>query len=54
MVRLRDDLDRKLKGKVDLDTLVWIWERLGQTGPGGKDYAERFRPMLDQCLPAGP
>jgi hypothetical protein len=31
MYRLRDDLDAKLKGKVDLDTLVWIWERLGGT-----------------------
>ena len=54
MIRLREDLDRKLKGKVDLDTLVWIWERLGQTGPTGKDYATRFRPLLDHCVPARP
>jgi hypothetical protein len=54
MYRLRDDLDAKLKGKVDLDTLVWIWERLGKTGPSGESYARRFRPLLDQYLPARP
>jgi hypothetical protein len=54
MYRLRDDLDAKLKGKVDLDTLVWIWERLGETGPPGQSYARRHRPLLDQYLPARP
>jgi hypothetical protein len=54
MDRLRDDLDAKLKGKVDLDTLIWIWERLGETGPAGKRYAREKRPLLDQCLPARP
>jgi hypothetical protein len=54
MYRLQDDLDAKLKGKVDLDTLIWIWERLGETGPAGKDYAREKRPLLDQWLPARP
>lgn len=51
MYRLRDDLDRKLKGNVDLDTLVWIWNRLAETGPHGKKYVERFRPIFEQCFP---
>jgi hypothetical protein len=52
MYRLRRDLDAKLKGKVDLDTLIWIWERLGDTGPTGKSYSREKRPLLDQWLPA--
>jgi hypothetical protein len=54
MYRLRRDLDAKLKGQVDLDTLIWIWERLGKTGPHGESYARRHRPLLDQWLPARP
>lgn len=52
MYRLRDDLERKLAGPVDLDTLTWIWDRLARTGPSGKRYVERFRPLLEECLPA--
>ena len=54
MARLRDDLDAKLKGRVDLDTLIWTWERLGETGPHGRRYARDLRPLLDQWLPARP
>jgi hypothetical protein len=54
MIRLLDDLDRKLKAKVDLDTLDWIWGRLGETGPFGEEYAESRRYMFDRCLPAKP
>jgi hypothetical protein len=54
MYRLQHDLDAKLKGKVDLDTLIWIWDRLGETGPHGESYARSKRPLLDQCLPARP
>jgi hypothetical protein len=52
MDRLRDDLDRKLSGNVDVDTLAWIWDRLAQTGPYGSRYVERFRPQFEECFPA--
>jgi hypothetical protein len=46
MVRLRNDLDEKLKSKVGINTLLWIWDRLAQTGPHGRQYITRFKPML--------
>jgi hypothetical protein len=52
MYRLRDDLDRKFRDEIDLDTLVWIWERLAETGPHGRDYVARHNPLLLQCFPA--
>lgn len=36
MCRLRDDLNEKLKGRIDLNTLAWIGDRLGKTGPHGR------------------
>lgn len=51
MYRLREDLNRKLEGSVDLDTLRWIWDRLAQTGPHGKRYVERFRSQFEECFP---
>ena len=38
MLRYEEDLDEKLKGQVDLDTLKWIGERLEKTGPQGQQY----------------
>jgi hypothetical protein len=49
--RLRDDLERKLAGKVDLETLDWIWDRLSESGPHGRRYVGRFRPRFLQCFP---
>ena len=49
--RLRDDLDRKLAGKVDLETLEWIWDRLSESGPHGRRYVERARPRFRECFP---
>ena len=54
MIRLRDDLERTLKGPVNLDTLIWIWGRLGETGPHGERYIDRHRSMIEPCLPARP
>lgn len=52
MERFRGDLDARLRGPIDLDTLVWIWERLAETGPHGRGYAERHGDLLLQCFPA--
>jgi len=51
MYRLRDELNGKLGGFIDLDTLIWIWDRLAKTGPHGKQYIERYRPQFLECFP---
>ena len=52
MVRFRDDLERELAAKeVDLDTIHWIWDRLGETSPQGKGYIERREPLFRECIP---
>jgi len=53
MYRLRDDLDARLKGPHDLKTLRWIWDRLGETSPYGKQYTERYGPRFRDCFPPG-
>ena len=50
MYRLQEDLDGKLTDEIDLETLRWIWDRLGNTGPHGKQYIERFRPAFRSCF----
>lgn len=50
MYRLRDDLDRKLTGPVNLETLKWIWDRLGETGHHGKQYTEHYEPSFRDCF----
>jgi hypothetical protein len=53
LCRFRDDLDRKLAGKIDPSTLIWIWDRLAETGPHGQRYVRRFKPIfLAECLPS--
>ena len=53
MYRLRHDLEQKFKDRIDLGTLDWIWNRLGETCPYGKRYIERFRPLFVECFPPG-
>lgn len=53
MYRLRDDLEGKLHGRIDLGTLKWIWHRLSETGPHGKRYTEEFEPSFRDCFPLG-
>jgi len=50
MYRLRDDLQKKLNGRIDLGTLNWIWNRLGESGQHGKRYTERFGPSFRECM----
>lgn len=51
MYRLRDDLESNLKDQVDFETLKWIWARLGETGPHGQRYIDRFGASFRDCLP---
>ena len=53
MYRFRDDLSEKLNDSVDLQTLNWIWIRLGETRPHGKRYTEQHEPSLRECFPPG-
>jgi hypothetical protein len=50
--RFCKDLEARLQGRVDLTTIDWIWERLGQTGPYGNEYRLRFEPQYHAELEA--
>lgn len=50
--RFRADLEKKVQGPVDLATIDWLWNRLGQTGPHGRNYQERFEPQYRENLEA--
>jgi hypothetical protein len=54
MLDYEKDLDEKLKGEVDLETLKWIGERLEKTGPHGQQYfvTVRWWEMWDFTLRA--
>jgi hypothetical protein len=53
MHRLRHDLQKRIAGEIDLNTLKWIWSRLGDTGPHGKRYVDRFGSSFRDCFPSG-
>jgi hypothetical protein len=50
---LREELDRKLLGTVDLKTLEWMWDRYAQMGPAGGHAVRACRPSFDACLSGG-
>jgi hypothetical protein len=52
MCRLEEQLDEKLKGKIDLGTLEWIWDRLAETGPHGQSYVSTFRKAWKELIQA--
>lgn len=41
MCEFEQDLDEKLAGPIDLDTLRWIGERAAATGPRGEHYMRK-------------
>jgi endo-beta-N-acetylglucosaminidase D len=48
--RFCDELNQKVKGKVDLDTLKWIWSRLASTGSHGRNYVARNKGNFDDVM----
>jgi hypothetical protein len=42
----------KLAGKVDLQTIHWIWDEYARVCPGGASY-QRFRPLMMEEIEAG-
>ena len=51
MQRLRGDMERKAAETGPLDFLRWLWNRLAQTGPRGREYIERMTPLLEEAIP---
>jgi hypothetical protein len=52
--RFRADLEQRLRGPVDLETVDWFWHRLGRTGPHGRGYHQRNEPLHRQALGLAP
>jgi len=54
MLRFQADLNTRLNSDLprSLATLRWVWHRLEQTGPHGKQYCERMIELFDES--AGP
>lgn len=42
--RFLGEFDRRLKGKVDLGTIDWIWDEYVEHTSGGRSYSQRYRP----------
>lgn len=41
----KHDVAERLTGDVDLNTVDWIWIRLEQASPYGREYAAKFEPV---------
>ena len=52
--RLEADVQRKLEGETQpkLETLEWVWNRMGECGPFQKRYITRMRPLFDEWADA--
>ncbi len=50
MCRFEQQLDEKLQEDVDLTTIVWIGERLAETGPHGQQYMKKWRKQWEQMI----
>ena len=44
------DIEQRCAGDVDLSTIDWIWKRLAETGPHGKQYVARFEPAYRELV----
>ncbi len=50
MTRFRMALEDKLQGDVDLSVFDWIWDRIGEVGPYGRHYTDKFRSIFQAWL----
>ncbi len=52
--RFRVDVEAKCspQAEIRITTIDWIWQRLAETGPHGKQYVGRFRPQYLEHLAA--
>jgi hypothetical protein len=51
LYRLRGDLMPRLRGPANLETLLWIWDRLARTGPYATRVVDRSRRSFEACIP---
>ena len=52
MRRLRAEIEAQDRQPITLDTLGWLYHRLGQTGPEGQRYIVRMQPLWDEARAA--
>lgn len=52
MRRLRAELEAKSREPITVETLDWLWWRLGKTGPHGPRYVTRMQPLWDEAREA--
>ena len=45
LVRFTDDASLRLAGEVSLESVDWVWARLGKTGPLGREYVAKWEPI---------
>jgi len=45
---LRQQLETKLEGEVNMDTIIWIWDRYAELCPAGARYQKWRKVMLDE------
>jgi hypothetical protein len=50
MDRFERELNRRLKGPVDLQTIDWIWDEMARLTPNGKTYSDSYRPTTPERL----
>ena len=43
--RFTHDAEDKLAGRVDLDSVNWVWSRLAECSAHGEHYRDRFEPQ---------
>jgi hypothetical protein len=43
-VRFLREFDRRLRAKVDVDTIDWIWDEYAKQTAGGLRYSQHYRP----------
>jgi hypothetical protein len=55
MKRLKADIQEKMQQPATMARLRWFWDRLGETGPHGKQYIKQMTPLMDEAIrePAG-
>jgi hypothetical protein len=52
--QLEREMNEKLKGKVDFNTILWIWDRFAEVCTGAKRYNEIYRDeLIDFSSPEG-
>jgi hypothetical protein len=48
LVRFADELHRRVEGKVDINTIDWIWDEIARISKYGQSYSDQFRPTTPE------